>query len=630
MKKPLSKDLSNKQENLKIYRTRRHSLKDLYIVIFLTILSLAILIIPINKYIANSIIHPLNIALGLLIVFLSGFSFWAALIPITKIGSSKRLLLTLLFGIVLLILSYDFMKLNPFNGFKMFFLIILSVFIILMCIITFLRRSRTPKIIKKQNSKDITGLNDQWKTSSFSSILAEHEKESENLKKNKTNFRSLDLILISLITIIAIVYILVPNFNAKIITTILGVLLLLFPGYSFFAAVYPKEDDLNGIERASLTFGFPLIGFAFTFLIINIKPIAVSIPFILLLLATFTLVFIIIAYIRRRRISENGDDLLNVIKPPNSNNPSSKKELTHEKTSSKIITDEPEQEKISKHKFVSTDLLLIFLTTLLAVIFIVIPKLNDTFIRTVLGLFLILFIPGYSLIAALFPKKDDLDGIERAALSFGLSIAVTPLIGLALNYTPYGIRLTPILISLSAFTMIMIVIAYFRRRRVTEGEKYYVNFGGFINSFKGIFKGESKTSKLLSIILIISILLAIGTTAYVIIKPKQGETFTEFYILGPGGQASGYPTNLTVGQNASVIIGIVNHEQKTVDYNLVVTSNGAVMSNMNITVANGNKTEIPYTFSTSTSGNKTIGFLLYKLPDNVNIYRSLHLNVNVV
>ena len=78
-----------------------------------------------------------------------------------------------------------------------------------------------------------------------------------------------------------------------------------------------------------------------------------------------------------------------------------------------------------------------------------------------------------------------------------------------------------------------------------------------------------------------------------------------------------------------MIIGIVNHEQKNVDYNLVVTSNGAVMSNMNITVTNGNKTEIPYTFSSSTPGNKTIQFLLYKLPDNVTIYRSLHLFVNV-
>ena len=111
----------------------------------------------------------------------------------------------------------------------------------------------------------------------------------------------------------------------------------------------------------------------------------------------------------------------------------------------------------------------------------------------------------------------------------------------------------------------------------------YVNFGGFYNSIKDIFNGKSKTSKIISIVLIISILLAIGATAYIIIKPKQGETFTEFYILGPGGQASNYPTNITVGQNASVIIGIVNHEQKTVNYNLVVTSNGNVMSNQNIT-----------------------------------------------
>ena len=123
--------------------------------------------------------------------------------------------------------------------------------------------------------------------------------------------------------------------------------------------------------------------------------------------------------------------------------------------------------------------------------------------------------------------------------------------------------------------------------------------------------------------------MAIATTAYIIIKPKQGETFTEFYILGPGGQASDYPTNLTVGQNASVIIGIVNHEQEKVDYNLIVTSDGNVMKNVNITLTNGNKTEIPYTFSESTAGQKEVEFLLYKLPDNTNVYRSLHLFINV-
>ena len=37
-------------------------------------------------------------------------------------------------------------------------------------------------------------------------------------------------------------------------------------------------------------------------------------------------------------------------------------------------------------------------------------------------------------------------------------------------------------------------------------------------------------------------------TAYVIITPKEGEKFTEFYILGPNGTASDYPTELKVGE----------------------------------------------------------------------------------
>jgi uncharacterized membrane protein len=290
---------------------------------------------------------------------------------------------------------------------------------------------------------------------------------------------------------------------------------------------------------------------------------------------------------------------------------------------------EIKKNKINYPTFVTKDLLLVLLATVLTTIFVVTPRLNETIIRTFLGLLLILFIPGYSLIAALFPNKGDLDGIERTLLSFGLSIAITPLIGLILNYTPWGIRLTPILISLSAFTLIMLLIAFIRRRKAPEGEKFYVNFGGFGSSIKEQFKGESRTSKILSVILIITILLAISTTVYIILKPKQGETFTEFYILGPNGKASDYPTNLTIGQNGSVIIGVVNHEYQTTNYELVVSSNGTAMSEQNITLTNGNQTQIPYSFTAGSAGYKNIEFQLYKLPDTTNVYRSLHLYVNM-
>ncbi|MEA1998344.1 MAG: DUF1616 domain-containing protein [Euryarchaeota archaeon] len=126
------------------------------------------------------------------------------------------------------------------------------------------------------------------------------------------------------------------------------------------------------------------------------------------------------------------------------------------------------------------DLALVILLTLLCMLFILVSPLNETPVRIVLGLLLVLFMPGYSLIAALFPRMCDINGIERIALSFGLSIAVVPLIGMALNYTPFGIRLLPILIGLSIFTISLALIAYVRRSWLPERDRFVVEVGGLI------------------------------------------------------------------------------------------------------------------------------------------------------
>ncbi|MEM3913379.1 MAG: DUF1616 domain-containing protein [Desulfurococcaceae archaeon] len=84
-------------------------------------------------------------------------------------------------------------------------------------------------------------------------------------------------------------------------------------------------------------------------------------------------------------------------------------------------------------------------------------------LRYVLGSIYVLFIPGYSLVEALYPREEDLSPLERTALSIGLSLAVVPLIGLILNYTPWGIRLLPIVTSTTVFTTAMLVIAAYRK-----------------------------------------------------------------------------------------------------------------------------------------------------------------------
>lgn len=239
----------------------------------------------------------------------------------------------------------------------------------------------------------------------------------------------------------------------------------------------------------------------------------------------------------------------------------------------------------------------------------------------------ILFFPGYTLIAALFPRRDDLDGIERVALSFGLSIAVVPLIGLGLNYTPWGIRLCPIFISLIVFITAMSGIAMYRRSRLEEGEYFFPSFEVNMPQWESL----SRLDKILSITLVLSILFAIGSIAYVVTTPKVGEKFTEFYILGPGGMAENYPSELKVGEYGEVILGVVNHEYKEINYRAEVWMAGNLKKRLSpITLEHEEKWEHPLVFKTNRAHkNLKVEFRLYRGDEN-EPYRKLHLWVDVI
>ena len=284
------------------------------------------------------------------------------------------------------------------------------------------------------------------------------------------------------------------------------------------------------------------------------------------------------------------------------------------------------------------------------------PYLNETFLRIILGVPFILFIPGYALIAALFPAAKDIDGIERVALSFGLSIAVVPLIGLALNYTPWGIRLDPIVVSLGLFTLCMCLVAQYRRAQVPQEERFSVPFRALRQSVTAEFfpQESSRLDRVLSLILLVAIIAAVITTVYVIVVPKEGEKFTEFFILGEKEKAADYPTRLVVGQNSSLYIGIGNHEYRNISYTVETylvsmsfdektnTSSLEAMDRLarfTVPVSHNQTRIIPYGIMPGKTGYNRIEFLLFNdtVPndrvtgmDRINrSYRDLHLWVTI-
>lgn len=138
-----------------------------------------------------------------------------------------------------------------------------------------------------------------------------------------------------------------------------------------------------------------------------------------------------------------------------------------------------------------------------------------------------------------------------------------------------------------------------------------------------------KIDKLVSYIIIISVVAAGLAVAYITINP-EGEKFTEFYLLGPDGKAGNYPTNLSVGDNGTVIIGIVNHEGTTTNYEVLVRLNNVTLKNESFKLDDEEGNGIPFTFSTNQSGSgQKLEFHLYKLPDTQQPYRALELLVDV-
>ena len=307
-------------------------------------------------------------------------------------------------------------------------------------------------------------------------------------------------------------------------------------------------------------------------------------------------------------------------------------------------------------KNIPKDLIVIAVWMLLAVLSIYVPFINETFIRVIFTVPVILFIPGYVLIAALFPEKKSIDGIERFALSVGLSIAVVPLIGLVLNYTPFGIRLNPIVISLVLFTLIMMIITLYRRARLSDEEKFAVPFEKVKPALKEeLFpKNQGKFDKALSIILIIAILVAAVTTVFVIAFPKDGEKFTEFYILGADKMADDYPEKFPVNSQQFVWIGIGNHEYRDVTYTVETlllnaewdsaTNSSVIHASMpldrfEVSVLDNTTYLEKYYFSVPYTGYNRLEFLLYNetVPSASasaeekmeSAYRDLHLWIKV-
>jgi uncharacterized membrane protein len=166
--------------------------------------------------------------------------------------------------------------------------------------------------------------------------------------------------------------------------------------------------------------------------------------------------------------------------------------------------------------------------------------------------------------------------------------------------------------------------------------------------------GMPLVDKLLTIGIAVMLIASVVVLAWAITTPRVGETFTQLAILGPDGMADDYPRNLTVGEEARVLLSVKSYEHAVVNYTIVLVLTN--VTDYNFTVAENTidwaetQTLIPYSgisqdftldhldyynqtfdFSVSAEGMWKLQFLLYidGQEYDQDSYREVHLWLDV-
>lgn len=211
--------------------------------------------------------------------------------------------------------------------------------------------------------------------------------------------------------------------------------------------------------------------------------------------------------------------------------------------------------------------------------------------RFLIGGFLLVFVPGYALLAAIFPgngpqsresRLTDLDGVavnngimlgERLPLSFGISVTLIPLFALLLAAVGVTLTASSVIGILSVFTVGCVVVALFRRLRLPVTERFRLPVDEWVNDTRTFLFGGSAMDSLVNIVLVVSILVGVSAAAYAMSVPQPDAEFTSFALMtrSESGEyvSSGYPTNFTQGEPRELVVSVTNNRRETTEYTVV-------------------------------------------------------------
>ena len=288
---------------------------------------------------------------------------------------------------------------------------------------------------------------------------------------------------------------------------------------------------------------------------------------------------------------------------------------------------------------------------------------GDSVVRPILAVVFVLFVPGWTLMAALFPETraesvDDPNdctrsttGIERIVYSVVLSFVVSGLVGITLNFTEYGVRRLPVITGIVGITLLLVGIAVFRRLNVPTERRFAPSLTAARSRVGTSDRSAgSGVSFATTLAVAFAVLVVVSSITFAVAVRDDGERFTELYVLSENDQgeliAAGQEMSFTEGETRTLTVGIENREDKPIDYTLITEvqrispSNGSVMETQQVdrstySVGEGEAVRFRSQVPLNVTGERVrLVYFLYAGdppldPTVVNAYREVHLWMDI-
>jgi uncharacterized membrane protein len=194
----------------------------------------------------------------------------------------------------------------------------------------------------------------------------------------------------------------------------------------------------------------------------------------------------------------------------------------------------------------------------------------------------VLFVPGYLLLGALFPRPGDLRPSLRLGLSLAVSCALEPPLGVLVSLIPGRIDRPTLVVALTVLALPCGAIAWLRARAAGPAG------AGIRLTGRTIVRGAASGG------LGLAILLAAVYAGQGFLQPSPT---TELYVVGQNGRYGEYPTSARPGEPVTVTVGVNNLERRDVRYVLGARSDGRDFEQLiTLDLAAGQRWQGPVTF----------------------------------